>query len=82
VLHPPPDDPGITDDERRTIAEMMATGTYASPVLATGDLAGVFERVDASDAEVTQEPADLPYGVRDCAFRAPAGTTVRLQQRS
>ncbi len=82
VLHPPAADPGITDDERRTIVEMMAKGTYASLVLATGDLAGVFERIVASGAEVMQEPADQPYGVRDCAFRDPAGNTVRIQQRS
>ena len=82
VLAPPSANPGITDDEKRTIAEMMAKGTYASLVLATGDLAGVFERVVASGAEVMQEPADQPYGVRDCAFRDPAGNTVRIQERS
>lgn len=82
VLHPPAADPGITEAERRTIAEMMAKGTYASLVLATADLQGVFERMVASGAEVMQEPADQPYGVRDCAFRDPAGNTVRIQQRS
>ena len=82
VLQPPAADPGITDDERRTITEMMAKGTYAPLVLATGDLAGVFERVAASGAEVMQEPTDQPYGVRDCAFRDPAGNTVRIHQRS
>jgi catechol 2,3-dioxygenase-like lactoylglutathione lyase family enzyme len=82
VLHPPAADPGVTDDERRTIAEMMAKGTYASLVLATADLQEVFERMVASGAEVMQEPADQPYGVRDCAFRDPAGNTVRIQQRS
>ena len=81
VLHPPAADPGITADERRTIAEMMAKGTYASLVLSTKDLDGVFERVAATGAEVMQEPADQPYGVRDCAFRDPAGNTVRIQQR-
>ncbi|MGY1630103.1 VOC family protein [Geodermatophilus sp. SYSU D01186] len=80
VLHPPAADPGITDDERRTIAEMMAKGTYASIVLATKDLDGVFERVQASGAEVMQEPTEQPYGVRDCAFRDPAGNTVRIQE--
>jgi predicted enzyme related to lactoylglutathione lyase len=82
VLHPPAADPGITDAERRTIAEMMAKGTYASVVLATGDLDGVFERVTAAGAEVVQEPTAQPYGVRDCAFRDPAGNTVRIQERS
>ena len=82
VLHPPAVDPGITDDERRTIAEMMAKGTYATIVLATKDLDGTFERVQADDAEVVQEPTEQPYGVRDCAFRDPAGNLVRiLEQR-
>jgi uncharacterized glyoxalase superfamily protein PhnB len=80
VLHPPAADPGITDDERRTIAEMMAKGTFASINLATADLEGAFERVQASGAEVVQEPIDQPYGVRDCAFRDPAGNMVRIQE--
>jgi catechol 2,3-dioxygenase-like lactoylglutathione lyase family enzyme len=81
VLHPPAADPGITDDERRTITEMMAKGTYASVVLATDDLDGTFDRLQAGDAEVVQEPTEQPYGVRDCAFRDPAGNLVRIQQR-
>jgi uncharacterized glyoxalase superfamily protein PhnB len=80
VLHPPAADPGVTDDERRTIAEMMAKGTYASIVLATTDVDGVFEQVQATGAEVAQEPIDQPYGVRDCAFRDPAGNMVRIQE--
>jgi catechol 2,3-dioxygenase-like lactoylglutathione lyase family enzyme len=80
VLHPPGVDPGITDDERRTITEMMAKGTYGSILLATADLDGTFERVQASDAEVVQEPAEQPYGVRDCAVRDPAGNLVRIQE--
>ncbi|MFF6914836.1 VOC family protein [Streptomyces sp. NPDC012466] len=80
VLHPPAAGPGITEDERRTITEMMAKGTYASIVLATTDVDGTFERVQAGDAEVVQEPVDQPYGVRDCAFRDPAGNMVRIQQ--
>ena len=80
VLHPPAADPGITEDERRTNAEMMAKGTYASIVLATTDVDATFERVQAGDAEVVQEPVDQPYGVRDCAFRDPAGNMVRIQQ--
>jgi catechol 2,3-dioxygenase-like lactoylglutathione lyase family enzyme len=80
VLHPPAADPGITDDERRTIAEMMAKGTYAGINLATKDLDGTFERLQASDAEVVQEPTEQPYGVRDCAFRDPAGNMVRIQE--
>ncbi|MEV6333549.1 VOC family protein [Nocardia vinacea] len=82
VLHPPAADPGITDDERRTIAEMMAKGTYASILLATKDVDATFEKVQATNAEVVQEPTDQPYGVRDCAFRDPAGNMVRIQQLS
>jgi uncharacterized glyoxalase superfamily protein PhnB len=80
VLYPPQATPGITDDERRTISEMMAKGTYASINLATPDLDGVFEKVQAGDAEVVQEPTDQPYGLRDCAFRDPAGNLIRIQQ--
>lgn len=81
VLHPPFADPGISEDERRTITEMMAKGTYASILLATPDLDGAFARLQASDVEVVQEPTDQPYGVRDCAIRDPAGTLIRLQER-
>jgi catechol 2,3-dioxygenase-like lactoylglutathione lyase family enzyme len=80
VLAPPAADPAVTADERRMIAEMMAKGTYAMLVLSTPDLAGTFDRVQASGAEVVQEPADQPYGVRDCAFRDPAGNLVRIQE--
>ena len=80
LLAPPAADPGVTDDERRTIAEMMAKGTYGWILLATKDLDGTFERVQANDAEVVQEPTEQPYGVRDCAFRDPAGNMVRIQE--
>jgi catechol 2,3-dioxygenase-like lactoylglutathione lyase family enzyme len=80
VLNPPAADPGITAEERQTIAEMMAKGTYAGIVLATKDLDGTFERLQAGDAEVVQEPTEQPYGVRDCAFRDPAGNMVRIQE--
>jgi uncharacterized glyoxalase superfamily protein PhnB len=80
VLHPPAVDPGITDDERRTIVEMMAKGTYATVILATADLDATFERLQAGDAEVIQEPTDQPYGIRDCAFRDPAGNHVRINE--
>jgi catechol 2,3-dioxygenase-like lactoylglutathione lyase family enzyme len=80
VLHPPAVDPGITDEERRTIVEMMAKGTYATMLLATANLDETFERVEASGAEVVQEPTDQPYGVRDCAVRDPAGNLLRIQQ--
>jgi catechol 2,3-dioxygenase-like lactoylglutathione lyase family enzyme len=82
VLFPPEATPGLTDDERRTIAEMMAKGTFATVLLATKDVDATFERLQDSDAEVVQEPTDQPYGVRDCAFRDPAGNLLRIQQLS
>ncbi|SDO88990.1 Uncharacterized conserved protein PhnB, glyoxalase superfamily [Streptomyces sp. cf386] len=81
VLTPPAADPGVTDDERKVIAEMMAKGTYGGIVLATPDVDATFERVQAAGADVVQEPIDQPYGVRDCAFRDPAGNMIRIQQR-
>ena len=81
VLYPPFATPGITDDERRTIAEMMAKGSYGIIVLSTADLDGAFARLEAAGAEVVQEPTEQPYGIRDCAFRDPAGNLIRLNQR-
>ncbi|GAA3446865.1 VOC family protein [Planomonospora venezuelensis] len=80
VLHPPAADPGITDDERRTITEMMAKGTYAGLLLATTDLDDTFQQIEATGAEVVQEPMKQDYGVRDCAFRDPAGNMIRIQE--
>ena len=80
VLYPPAATPGITEDERSTIAEMMAKGTFASINLATTDLDGTFEKLQAQDAEVVQEPIEQPYGIRDCSFRDPAGNLVRIQE--
>jgi uncharacterized glyoxalase superfamily protein PhnB len=80
LLAPPGADPGITDDERRTIAEMMAKGTYGWILLATRDLDSTFEKLQAGDAEVVQEPTEQPYGMRDCALRDPAGNMVRIQE--
>jgi catechol 2,3-dioxygenase-like lactoylglutathione lyase family enzyme len=80
LLGPPAVDPGVTEDERRTIAEMMAKGTYGWIMLATRDLDGTFERVQAGDAEVVQEPTEQPWGMRDCAFRDPAGNLIRIQE--
>ena len=83
IVLEPPAAPGcgVTDDERRTIAEMMAKGSYAHITLATADLDGTFERLQASDAEVVQEPVEQPYGIRDCAFRDPAGNLIRIQNQ-
>ncbi|HYF28191.1 MAG TPA: VOC family protein [Baekduia sp.] len=80
VLYPPGATPGITEDEHRTIAEMMAKGTFASINLATPDLDATFERLQAGDAEVVQEPTDQPYGIRDCALRDPSGNLIRIQE--
>jgi catechol 2,3-dioxygenase-like lactoylglutathione lyase family enzyme len=80
VLYPPFATPGITDDERRTIVEMMAKGTYAIIVLATADLDDAFARLEAGGAEVVQEPTEQPYGIRDCAFRDPAGNLIRISE--
>jgi catechol 2,3-dioxygenase-like lactoylglutathione lyase family enzyme len=80
VLYPPTATPGITDDEQRVIAEMMAKGTFANLLLASSDVDASFDRLQANGAEVVQEPTDQPYGVRDCAFRDPAGNLIRIQQ--
>jgi uncharacterized glyoxalase superfamily protein PhnB len=80
VLHPPAADPGITDDERRVITEMMAKGTYRTILLATKNLDSTFETLQASETEIVQEPTHQPYGVRDCAVRDPAGNLVRIQE--
>ncbi len=80
VLEPPCADPGVTDDERRTITEMMAKGSYARIILATADLDDTFARLQASGAEVAQEPIEQPYGVRDCAFRDPGGNLIRINE--
>ncbi|MFD8276277.1 VOC family protein [Streptomyces flaveolus] len=81
VLEPPATAPGITDEERRTITEMMAKGTYARITLATDDLDATFARLRSGGAEVVQEPAEQPYGLRDCAVRDPAGNLVRVNER-
>lgn len=80
VLHPPVTDPGVTDDERRVVSEMMAKGTFAMLILASPDIDEVFAQLERSDAEVVQEPTEQPYGVRDCAFRDPAGNMIRIQE--
>ncbi|MBQ0905912.1 VOC family protein [Micromonospora sp. U21] len=80
VLHPPTASPGLTDDERRTILEMMAKGSYFGVNLATADLDATFAKLEGSGAEVVQEPTEQPYGVRDCALRDPAGNMIRIQE--
>jgi catechol 2,3-dioxygenase-like lactoylglutathione lyase family enzyme len=80
VLYPPAANPGVTDDERRTIAEMMAKGTYAMIVLSTKDLDDTFERLQGEDVEIVQEPVEQPYGIRDCAVRDPSGNLIRINE--
>jgi catechol 2,3-dioxygenase-like lactoylglutathione lyase family enzyme len=80
VLQPPAVDPGITEDERRAIAEMMAKGTYAGIVLATPNLDEAFAKLEAAGVEIVQEPTEQHYGIRDCAIRDPAGNLIRLQE--
>jgi catechol 2,3-dioxygenase-like lactoylglutathione lyase family enzyme len=81
VLYPPFAAPGITEDEKRMIGEMMAKGTYGILVLSTSDLDGTFEKLVASEVEVVQEPTDQPYGIRDAAFRDPAGNLIRINEQ-
>jgi catechol 2,3-dioxygenase-like lactoylglutathione lyase family enzyme len=80
VLHPPAVDPGLTDEERRTVVEMMAKGSYGMILLATKNLDEAFERVQTGDAEIVQEPTEQPYGIRDFAVRDPAGNMIRVQE--
>lgn len=81
VREPPGADPAVTDDERRTIQEMMAKGTYSGVMLATMDIDDLFERLQASGADIVQEPIEQDWGARDCAVRDPAGNLIRIQQR-
>ena len=81
VLYPPAASPGVTGEEERTIAEMMAKGTFATMLLPTVDLDAAFEKIQASGAEIVEEPTMQPYGVRDCAIRDPAGNLLRVQER-
>ncbi|WP_405494780.1 VOC family protein [Streptomyces sp. NBC_00096] len=80
VLEPPLADPGASPADRRTMAELLAKGVLRGVIFSTDDVDATFERVRAAGAEVVQEPADQPYGVRDCAFRDPAGNLVRFNQ--
>ncbi|WP_293699359.1 VOC family protein [uncultured Agrococcus sp.] len=80
VLYPPEATPGVTDDEKRTIFELIAKGTFFGVNLATTDLDATFAKLEAAGADIVQEPIDQPYGVRDCAFRDPAGNEIRLQE--
>ncbi|KAA9150140.1 VOC family protein [Microbacterium lushaniae] len=80
VLQPPTAAPGLTDEEQRLLLELIAKGSYFGVNLATADLDATFAALEQAGAEVVQEPTDQPYGLRDCAFRDPAGNMIRMQQ--
>ena len=82
VLSPVDAYPGLTDDERRTVVEMMAKGTHGMLLLSTDDLEATFDRIQAADVEIVEEPTDQPYGIRDCSVRDPAGNMIKIQQRT
>jgi catechol 2,3-dioxygenase-like lactoylglutathione lyase family enzyme len=62
------------------VAALLAKGALNGVHFRADDLEGVFERLRESGAEVVEEPADQPWGVRDCAVRDPAGNLVRIEQ--
>jgi predicted enzyme related to lactoylglutathione lyase len=71
---------GESDADREVMADLLAKGVLGGIVLATDDLDADFERIAASGADIMQEPMDQPWGVRDAAFRDPAGNQLRLTQ--
>jgi len=79
VLEPPAADPGISPSDREAISDLLAKGLLRGLNFKTQDLDAVFDRVQATGAEVVQEPMDQSYG-RDCAFRDPAGNMIRILQ--
>ncbi|GGV37594.1 VOC family protein [Streptomyces spectabilis] len=80
VLEPPLADPNAAPADRQAMAELLAKGLLRGVIFTTDDVDATFERVQAAGADVLQEPMDQPYGVRDCAFRDPAGNMLRFNQ--
>ncbi|MDN3244805.1 VOC family protein [Streptomyces mutabilis] len=80
VLEPPLADPNASASDKEAMAELLAKGLLRGVIFSTDDVDATFERVSAAGAEVLQEPVDQPYGVRDCAFRDPAGNMLRFHQ--
>ena len=80
VLCPPAADPGISPSDRAAISDLLAKGLLGTLHFSTPDLEGTFDRVQATGADVVQEPMDMPYGTRECAFRDPAGNLIRFIQ--
>ena len=81
VLEPPLADPNASAADKEAMAELLAKGLLRGVIFSTGDVDATFERIRAAGADVLQEPIDQPYGVRDCAFRDPAGNMIRIQER-
>ena len=72
--------PGTSAADLEAAAALLAKGLLPGVIFATGDCDATFERIRQAGAEVLQEPIDQPYGVRDCAFRDPAGNMIRFSQ--
>ena len=81
VLEPPAASPDVSPADKQAMAELLAKGLLRAVNFTTTDCDALFERVRAAGADVIQEPVDQPYGMRDCAFRAPAGNMVRFLER-
>ncbi|MGI8868116.1 MAG: VOC family protein [Mycobacteriales bacterium] len=82
VIESPADNRNINDDDVQSVFRLLAKGMFTAMIFTVDDVDATFEKVQASGAEVIQEPIDQPYGVRDCAFRDPAGNHVRFSQVS
>ncbi|MYS12092.1 VOC family protein [Streptomyces sp. SID6041] len=80
VLEPPLADPNASPADRQAVAELLAKGMLRGVIFSTEDVDATFEKVRAAGGEVLQEPVNQPYGVRDCAFRDPAGNMLRFTQ--
>ncbi|MFH8842795.1 VOC family protein [Streptomyces sp. NPDC017868] len=80
VLETPLPDPGASEADRKAVTDLLAKGLLRGVVFSTQDVDATFERVRAAGGEVLQEPVDQHYGVRDCAFRDPAGNMIRFAQ--
>ncbi len=71
-------DMGHGPDDTESLRMLLAKGALNGVLFTTDNCDAFFVRVRATGAEVLQEPIDQPYGVRDCAFRDPAGNHVRI----
>ncbi|KKD05713.1 VOC family protein [Streptomyces sp. WM6386] len=80
VLEPPAANPDLSPADREAMEQLLAKGVLRGVNFTTADCDALFARVQESGADVIQEPTDMPYGVRDCAFRDPAGNMLRFMQ--